>query len=989
MIFSNFTKKFSYLVLAVLLLPIVTFAQGGEVEGESLAQINIGDATMDVTADSINVIFSIANTGTAPQSDIRYGTELLKTAADGGQVIADRLVAEETVSIPAGASVFKTARHPLSGMAPGQYSVWVVARTTGGIMLGLTNAGTVTVTESRAVSFLADTCTVTIGEEEMNYVIDQGVDIDAEEDLYLNCTVKNYSNDEVKVSPVFETHRRTAFGDRVEVDYGDIKAIDFASGEEKEVSILLPKADEPQAYDIVVALQDGETKSVLSSHIGVHYVLRGASATIQTVNFDKAKYSAGENMSITLFWSGPADDFAESRNGTPTELSGDVVAKITVKGGDGVACIDPVTQVVKPGEVKVSAVAKADCIDPAATLSLVDAAGLTLDSRSIEIKTPVEESNQNVNDDIGVNKNPLMLFAFVALALVALVVLIMFARRRKVNIVDTTKLMVLGVVALSGLFGGVAEAEAVTWTHYWSNSGGSWRMGVTLNTNKTTYAPGETISLSSAVWNISCANNVVATHRLTATLGAQSRVMSDTSVNSPTTVYGSGTLTAPTTPGTYYVRATILTKARGETSYRDIPITVVAPAVAAVGSFDTVDANTCSVAGWAYDGDSPASSINVSIYRDGPYGSGTHVAHCTADQSRPDVNAAYGITGNHGFNCVLPSSYRGTGNHNLYIHAIDTTNTPNNVITGSPKAMSCAAASATISGTGCTIPVGGSSCPGTVTWSIAGAVSPNVYNLTGGNSYSSVASGTNQPITLSYGDTTLQARDGSSVLGTATISAVGCASGSNWNNGSCESSTASGNISGNGCDIDEGDATCQGSLTWDIDNSSNPRVTDQGGSVISTNATGNNSPVTLNYGTTDFMARDGSSLLDTVGLTADCVTGLVWSSGSSQCMIAPTSSPAIDLSLDRELVRSGNTVELTTEVTATYPTECTIVGLTDTPITFSHSGTPATATYNNTSMPLNSAQVIEVTCEPDPAIAGLAGATATTRADVIPVLEEI
>lgn len=989
MIFSNFIKKLSYSFLAILLLPIVTFAQGGEEEGLSLAQINVGDATMNVTTDNINVVFNIANTGTVPQSDIKYGTELLKTSADGAQVIADRLVSEETVSVAAGDTLFRTANHPLAGVAPGQYSVWVVARTTGGIMLGLTNAGTVTVTNSTAVSFLAETCTVTIGDEETNYIIDQGVDVDANEDLYLNCKVKNYTNEELSVAPIFDTHRRTAFGDRVEVDYGVSEVIKFAAGEEKSVSILLPKASEPQAYDITLALASVKSKEVLSSHIGVHYVLRGASATIQTVNFDKAKYATGENIGLTLFWSGPADGFADSRSGAPTELSGEVVAKIAVNGGNGVACIDPVTQVVKPGEVKVSAVAKADCIDPTATLSLVDASGLTLDSRSIEIKTPVEEPAQNAADDIGVNKSPLLLFAFVALALVAIVILIMFARRRKVNIVDTTKLMVLGVVALSGLFGGAADAEAVTWTHYWSNSGGNWQMGVTLNTNKTTYAPGETINLSSAVWNISCTNNVVAVHRLTATLGAQSRVMSDTNVNSPTTVYGSGTLTAPTTPGTYTIRATILTKARGETSYRDITINVVAPAVAAVGNFDSVDASTCSVAGWAYDADSPASSINVSIYRDGPYGSGTHVAHCAANQARPDVNAAYGITGNHGFNCVLPASYRGTGSHNLYIHAIDISNTPNNVISGSPKALSCAAASATISGSGCTIPEGSSTCPGSVTWSITGATTPNVYNFTGSNSFSSAASGSNQPITLTYGDTTLQARDGSSVLASTIISGVGCAAGSSWVAGSCQDSSASGNISGNGCDITEGNSTCQGSLTWDIDGSSNPRVTDQGGSVISTNANGNNSPVTLNYGTTDFMARDGSSLLDTVGLTADCATGLLWYSGGNECVVTLPSSPAIDLTLDRELVRSGNTVELTTEVTANYPTECTIVGLTDTPITFSHSGTPASATYTNTSKPLNSAQVIEVTCEPDPAVAGIAGATATTRADVIPVLEEI
>lgn len=112
---------------------------------------------------------------------------------------------------------------------------------------------------------------------------------------------------------------------------------------------------------------------------------------------------------------------------------------------------------------------------------------------------------------------------------------------------------------------------------------------------------------------------------------------------------------------------------------------------AARGSFDGVytDANNCLVNGWAYDPDNANTNIGVHIYKDGPSGSGTFIGACIANTSRPDVNQAFHISGNHGFNCQLPASYRGTGNHALYIHAIDINGTPHNLLWTNGKQLNC------------------------------------------------------------------------------------------------------------------------------------------------------------------------------------------------------------------------------------------------------------------------------------------------------------
>src|SRR5262249_46469472 len=68
------------------------------------------------------------------------------------------------------------------------------------------------------------------------------------------------------------------------------------------------------------------------------------------------------------------------------------------------------------------------------------------------------------------------------------------------------------------------------------------------------------------------------------------------------------------------------------------------------GTLDTPTTDhSGSLNGWAYDPSTASSSIYVDFYVDGPAGSGTFAGRVLADQSRPDVDAAFAIAGNHGF----------------------------------------------------------------------------------------------------------------------------------------------------------------------------------------------------------------------------------------------------------------------------------------------------------------------------------------------------
>jgi hypothetical protein len=106
-----------------------------------------------------------------------------------------------------------------------------------------------------------------------------------------------------------------------------------------------------------------------------------------------------------------------------------------------------------------------------------------------------------------------------------------------------------------------------------------------------------------------------------------------------------------------------------------------------IANFDGADCSGFN--GWAFDPDSSSQSIAVHFYIDGPAGSGWFGGAVTADQYRGDVNAAYGIGGNHGFHMNVPNGAKNGAYHTVYPYAIDPTgNGLNPLINNAPKAIS-------------------------------------------------------------------------------------------------------------------------------------------------------------------------------------------------------------------------------------------------------------------------------------------------------------
>lgn len=194
----------------------------------------------------------------------------------------------------------------------------------------------------------------------------------------------------------------------------------------------------------------------------------------------------------------------------------------------------------------------------------------------------------------------------------------------------------------------------------------------------------------------------------------------------------------------------------------------------ATGYFDVADSSACTVSGWAYDPDSAAASIDVHIYRDGPAGRGTFVMSCTANSARPDVNSIIRIPGDHGFVCTLPDSFRTMTARTLYIHAIDISGRPNNLLQTNGKSINCSAATVpvnTLQGTDCTIAANQSSCSAALSWNLGNVTSPAVRNITTNTTYANadqVVSNVGHQV--AYGPNLIRSMSGNTVLRQITVS---------------------------------------------------------------------------------------------------------------------------------------------------------------------------------------------------------------------------
>jgi len=178
-------------------------------------------------------------------------------------------------------------------------------------------------------------------------------------------------------------------------------------------------------------------------------------------------------------------------------------------------------------------------------------------------------------------------------------------------------------------------------------------------------------------------------------------------------------------------------------------------------------------------------------------------------------------------------------------------------------------------------------------------------------------------------------------------------------------------------------STCNSRVTWEGRNFLGGAQMLQGTTSRSSaliNIAGTNYPVSPDNRT--FTLDDlGGRFSVSATASVTCAANSRWITELGRC----AALPVITIDSNPDIVRSGNTAPVDITVTSNYELECTLSGGLNE--TFSHTPPPGTASYNRTTSPLTSAQIVSIECTSSDY--PLITSSAETRVEVIPTVQEI
>ena len=509
-----------------------------------VATVNIYDAKITQQYGNVFAIsFDLSNREGA-QSGIRFAVELINEQ----QLTVDEVVYPEVTNLDSNSHVVKNIQYVAPAYLSGTYRLQLVSKNSNSLVLAHATLGSVTLSGSGVYTEIdPKSCYLSISNEtgDKRYSLEQGVDIAQSETLNITCAVTNRSSSALTLSPTYETFYRNTFGTTVQTAALAPASVRVNPGETATFTLPLPRPEVPQAYDVKLSFTNAA--DVPSNSVTAHYVLRGESATIQNMTLDKASYAAGDTAAVSLFWTGPASNFFGARI-APLSLTGaratvSIVNKRGTCGNDVTVTLDP----QRSTQVILFPIAAA-CDSPRVSVSLANDAGEALASSTFDFKNTISSNRASGN-----------ILPLTLLALAVLAALYGMVRKLTRHTAEATALVFAAFCLLSYGLPSSAFADTFTQDIYLASSGG-WAGNFTVyydvNLNKSTYAPGETITASGNVTSAACGNSLEG--GITATInGVNKDVYRSAFVFGPPgpyhieTVQSSNTFTAQNAPGSY------------------------------------------------------------------------------------------------------------------------------------------------------------------------------------------------------------------------------------------------------------------------------------------------------------------------------------------------------------------------------------------------------------------------------------------------------
>ncbi|MFH0852052.1 MAG: hypothetical protein V1845_00375 [bacterium] len=622
-----------FLIFAIFLKPVSAQEPPNATSSATLlATVGIYQAKIisNPGAPAFKISFVLGN-GQGTQSGIKYAVQLFSRVSSTTRILIDEQVYDGSVDLNENETVTKQIEYTPPPFLKGVYQLWLLARNSAGLTLSVAKLSDVGLEGTgQYVEIDNRSCYLTVQNEtpQKKYTRFQGVDISNEEKLIGTCEIINHFDKDIVVTPEFKTYYRTSFGNAVEDNKELQQEVSIKKGETKTISLILPKALAPQAYD--ARLSFVFQNRPVSNSIAFHYVLRGASATIQNLHLDKDYYLKGQNAQISFFWTPSADSFFGSRAGEGSDI-GPVILDISIQNSSGEPCVEAAErQMTGQDSLTFTMPVIQNCKDPAVTVTLKQAtSGNVLDKKTFTAKS------QNVP---GPEKTKFFLKEIYKYIIPGLAVLIGFIAlmilRKKGKAASAPAAIILLFLLISGVvfLASVKTAQAFSQSAAFEIEEATFTIGL----DNLSYCPSEAINMTaSACGNYAC-ENTVANAYLQVRAGTATQyqeILNGQDVSLDKCAYGNTSFTAESTPGTYnadfkgqvslnnktwsllgsqYLRYTVLSPPTASiTANGQAGSILVAAGTAATIAWNSTGATSCSVAPAGWTGTSGSQSTGA------------------------------------------------------------------------------------------------------------------------------------------------------------------------------------------------------------------------------------------------------------------------------------------------------------------------------------------------------------------------------------------
>ncbi len=405
-----------------------------------------------------DIEFSLTN-GKGIQSDVRYSIRLVDGVTnDFYFATLDEKVYPEIVSLGENASIRKQITYTAPEFLSGEYTLSIFASNSSGRLLSLNTVGEgkVTLTSTQPYVFIdSASCKLRVKEDPTNnYTLHQGLDVSKEETMLVICSLQNNSEKDLILTPDFKTFKRNTFGELIDVSQISKESFALKAGETKELSITVPKADVPQAYDTKLSLLNEST--IPSNEITIHYVVQGSSATISNFLVDKKAYTSGDSAKTELLLAGSADSFFGSRAGVLMGEKEKTMVSILFTNEEGLACSENVNVdlgTTNKTRILTDVPIARDCPSYQVQVKITGDGGRILDEKNYSFlniqESGIDDLRENLADtkEGRFNKEMVFLILLGATLLISIVIIFVFLSKKKMRSKGNTltPLLFLGI----------------------------------------------------------------------------------------------------------------------------------------------------------------------------------------------------------------------------------------------------------------------------------------------------------------------------------------------------------------------------------------------------------------------------------------------------------------------------------------------------------------------------------------------------------------